>query len=100
MTCKPRITFSRAADGSIAIYLNPEGRDRLVQELMLLNESNDHFHIAPEGADPVWEDLPSQKIPYHADDQIMEVGKVSLRLDSWDQQHFPHVMAGSIRNVR
>ena len=32
--------------------------------------------------------------PYRQTDEIIHAVKVSLRLDEWDVQYFPHVMVG------
>jgi len=73
----------------VLIYLNPEGRDELVKELLNLSERSDHFHmLQDEEAEVVL-----ASIPYEADEVLPYEVKVMLRPDSWDQAYFPHVMA-------
>ena len=62
---KPRITcvvtMNGDAPSEVYFYLNPEGRDLLVKELMHLNERWDHLPIQPEE----WTvDLPPQVKAY------------------------------------
>jgi hypothetical protein len=86
-----RITLSVSADGEFELWVNPEGRDRLVKELQVLSEKNDHFHLgAWEGAE-----VEIGATPYRPTDKIVDVGKVLFRPDEWDQTYYPHVMQGS-----
>ena len=85
-----RITINMTADGLFEIWLNEEGRDLLVKELQALGERSDHFHFGPQETGEVI----VSSIPYRADDQILEYGKVYFRTDGWDKQYFPHVLAG------
>jgi hypothetical protein len=39
----PRITLSLAADGLFEMWLNPDGRDLLVQKPQALTIENEHF---------------------------------------------------------
>lgn len=89
MSSSPRITFSRSQDGSLQIWLNPEGRDLLVSQLQGLSEISDHFHIMPEEMDP---ELPARGLPYGAGDEVIQWGKVLFRPDNWDEEYFPHVL--------
>jgi hypothetical protein len=83
---RPRITFSRTKDGFLEIWMNPEGRDHLVKELQVLRPEWDHVHVG-------WDlEIDAGAVPYRPDDEVMEWGKIYLRLDEWDQKHFPHVM--------
>jgi len=92
---KPRITcvVTKGDSGEPAevfFYLNPEGRDLLVKELLHLDERWDHLHIEPEE----WTvDLPLQIKAYvpESETAIQHV-KMMYRPDAWDEVHFPHVM--------
>ena len=88
---KPRITINSNKDGELEIWLNEAGRDLLVKELQHLSERSDHFHFGPEDLDG---EVPVQSRPYREGDEIIEWGKVMLRPDKWDAQHFPHVLGG------
>ena len=46
---KPRITINARTDGEFELWLNKEGRDLLVRELLNLDEGRDHFHMADAG---------------------------------------------------
>lgn len=86
---KPRITIDTNVNGELEIWLNPAGRDLLVRKLQSLSEKSDHFHFGPED----WNlEIPVQSIAYREGDQIIEWGKVLLRPDKWDVDHFPHVL--------
>ena len=86
---KPRITISVTKDKTIEIYLNPEGRDLLVRELLNLSERSDHFHLGPPGIGEV----ETSARAYEPTDEVFEYGKVLFRPDSWDEKHYPHVLA-------
>ena len=86
---KPRITINSTEEGELEIWLNEAGRDLLVKELQQLSESSDHFHLGPEALDG---EVPVQTRAYREGDQIIEWGKVMLRPDEWDAEHFPHVL--------
>jgi len=85
---KPRITISLRPDGELEIFVNPEGRDLLVEALQSLNEGNEHFHIGPEGS---YFEVEVSSRPYRPDDKIVGYAKVNFRTDEWDRQHCPHV---------
>ena len=89
----PRITVTttKGDDGEpteVLLYVNPEGRDLLVRELMRLDPTNEHFHLM--GAS--WGVGNLREIAYAADETALPHLKVLFRLDEWDQQYFPHVM--------
>jgi|tagenome__1003787_1003787.scaffolds.fasta_scaffold12943338_1 hypothetical protein len=86
---KPRITVNLTASGEFEIWLNPEGRDLLVRELQRLDERSEHFHLAPDNMGEV--ELSTRA--YRPTDTVISWGKVLLRTDEWDRQHFPHVFA-------
>jgi len=86
---KPRITVNLNARGDFEIWLNPEGRDLLVQELQRLDEWNEHFHIGPE--ENGFSEIQVSTRAYNSDDKILEYGKVLYRTDEWDKQYYPHV---------
>jgi hypothetical protein len=84
---RPRITFARSNDGILEIWMNPEGREKLVKELEMLRPDWDHAHIG-------WDmDIDADPIPYRPEDEVLEWGKIYMRLDEWDEKFFPHVMA-------
>lgn len=93
---KPRITIVRTSGAkkdtpSVQIYMNPAGRDLLVKQLSALSDDQEHLHLWPEK----WgdSDIPLRTTPYNSREEIVvEDVKILLRLDSWDQQYFPHVM--------
>lgn len=89
---KPRITFGVCDDGQeVRIYVNPEGRLLLIQELAHLSEQSDHFHMHPEH-EPNPE-VPMRTIPYVPSEETIPYHvKVMLRPDDWDLEYFPHVM--------
>jgi hypothetical protein len=86
---KPRITMNLRDDGEFELWINKEGRDLLVRELLALNEKSDHFHLRPTefGASEVAVSLR----PYRPTDTVISTGKVLFRADDWDRTHFPHV---------
>ena len=86
---RPRITISTNAEGVLEIWINAAGRDLLVRELQHLSEASDHFHLGPEGFGG---EVPVRTRPYCDGDEIIEWGKVLFRPDSWDAEHFPHVL--------
>lgn len=90
----PRVTVSIKSDGSFEIAVNEAGRDLLVRELAGLDREWDHFHLDhyddPAMADAT--DVPLAGRAYSPDDRILENGKVLLRPDDWDAEHFPHVL--------
>ncbi|MEQ1820099.1 MAG: hypothetical protein ABL871_15965 [Terricaulis sp.] len=89
-----RVTVCERPDGSFEILLNEEGRDAIVRELQRLDRKWDHFHLdhfaAPEIAFAT--DILLAAAPYNEGDKVFTVGKVLLRPDDWDTEHFPHVM--------
>ena len=92
---KPRITFAieRSKSGGLGelqIYLNPEGRDLLVEELTGLNERWDHIHLQDEN----WTvDVPLRTRAYHLErEEIIDCVKILFRPDDWDAKYFPHVL--------
>jgi hypothetical protein len=83
-----RITMNTTPDGELELWLNEEGRDRLVRELMALSEKSDHFHFGSfEGAE-----VRVSSQAYRPTDTIFHVGKVMFRPDEWDRASFPHVV--------
>jgi hypothetical protein len=84
-----RITLDINSAGVFELWLNPEGRDLLVKELLALNATNEHFHLMPS---EVPSDVEVSTRPYRPDDKLLAYGKVLFRLDEWDAQHFPHVL--------
>ena len=49
---KPRVTINLRADGELELWINSEGRDLLVQELLGLGEERDHIHLTPKDWGP------------------------------------------------
>lgn len=82
-----RITLDINSAGEFELWLNPEGRDLLVKELLALSETNEQFHLMP-----IPSDVEVSTRPYRSDDKLLEYGKVLFRLDEWDARHFPHVL--------
>lgn len=91
---KPRVTVCVRADGIFEILLNEAGRDLMVKELQRLDRRRDHFHL-DYAFDPIADatDVALSPIPYRDDDRVLEYGKILLRPDDWDREHFPHVLA-------
>jgi hypothetical protein len=89
---EPRITISTNKDGELEMWLNQSGRDRLVRELQSLRKQHDHFHLAPDDLDG---EVPLRSIAYGEGDNVIQWGKVMLRPDEWDAEHFPHVLQSS-----
>lgn len=89
-----RVTVCARPDGSFEILLNEEGRDAIVRELQRLDKKWDHFHLDhfEEPGVQFATDVPLAAKPYHEGDQVFRFGKVLLRPDDWDAEHFPHVM--------
>lgn len=92
----PRITiaFTKGKDGEpeeILLYLNPEGRDLLIDELKRLDERSDHFHLQDED----WSgEVPLRMKAYVPErEQVVSAAKVMLRPDHWDAEYFPHVLS-------
>ena len=93
---KPRITiaYTKSETGEpdeVLLYLNPEGRDLLVNELSRLDERSDHFHLQDED----WSgEVPLQTKAYAPErEQVVFAAKVMLRPDHWDAEYFPHVLS-------
>lgn len=89
-----RITINTTADGVFEMWLNKEGRDLLVKELQKLTEVHEHLHVAPRSTDVkvMMGDIEVCTTPYRKDDKVYEWGKIYLRTDEWDREHFAHVM--------
>ena len=92
---KPRITiaYTKGDDGQpdeVLFYLNPEGRDLLVNELNRLNERSEHFHLQDED----WSgEVPLQVKAYVPErEHVVSAAKMMLRPDHWDAEYFPHVL--------
>lgn len=85
---KARITIE-ISNGFVDIYLNPEGRAALVEAINAMDADNEHFHLGPQDG---YHDVATSAVAYYPDRTVAEWGKVYLRLDEWDQEHFPHVM--------
>ena len=84
-----RISLDINSAGEFELWLNPEGRDLLVKELLALSETNEHFHLMPS---EVPSDVEVSTRFYRPTDKLLEYGKVMFRLDEWDAKHFPHVL--------
>ena len=84
---KSRITMNVTEDGVYELWLNESGRDLLVEELQKLNDRNEHFHL-----DSYDFGVQLSTQPYRETDKILSTAKVYLRLDKWDEEHFPHVI--------
>ena len=86
-----RVTMNLNADGEFELWINEEGRDLLVRELLALNDCNDHFHLMPHewwsGAE-----IDLSLKGYRPNDKIISSAKVLFRMDDWDREYFPHVM--------
>jgi len=89
MANTPRITLTRDQNDFFQLWLNPEGRDLLVKELLSLSATSDHTHVEPAYMDP---ELAFRTVPYQEGDIVMSWGKILFRPDEWDEKHFPHVM--------
>jgi hypothetical protein len=88
----PRITINTTPDGELELWLNAEGRDQFVRELMALSEKSDHFHLGSfEGTQ-----VRTGARAYRPTDTVLHTGKVMFRPDEWDRTNFPHVMEGPI----
>jgi hypothetical protein len=37
-------------------------------------------------------DVELRSQPYRAGDKVLEWGKILLRLDAWDREHYPHTV--------
>jgi hypothetical protein len=94
MTRTPRITLCRDKDDNFQLWMNPEGRNLLVKELLSLSATSDHVHVEPAYMDP---ELAFRTVPYQADEIVLSWGKILFRLDEWDETHFPHVMTETER---
>jgi len=93
---KARITiaYTKGDDGEpdeVLFYVNPEGRDLLINELQHLDERSDHFHLQEED----WQgEVPLQMKAYVPErEQVISAAKVMLRPDQWDAEYFPHVLS-------
>lgn len=89
-----RVTVCERPDGSFEILVNEEGRALLVRELQRLDKEWDHFHLDHfEDAEIEFAtDVPLAAKAYNEGDRVLLSGKVLLRPDDWDAEHFPHVM--------
>jgi hypothetical protein len=83
-----RITVNLSAEGEFQIRLNPEGREALIKALQGLSETNDHFHLGPNG----FAEVAVSNRPYRSSDKLLEYGKILFRTDAWDAEYFPHVL--------
>ena len=93
-----RVTVCERPDGSFEILLNEEGRDAMMRELQRLDRQSEHFHL-DHFEEPEMEfatDIPLAATPYNEGDKVFTVGKVLLRPDDWDAEHFPHVMPSAV----
>ena len=81
-------------DGEFELWLNEEGRDLLVRELLNLDQGRDHFHMAAPECGRAEIELSLR--PYRETDKLFSTGKVMLRTDEWDRTYFPHVMTGEL----
>jgi hypothetical protein len=88
MSMNPRVTITTTHDGQFEIWINEAGRDLLVKQLLALSEHNEHFHLG----DWPGVDVLLARRSYRATDRVLDTGKVLFRTDSWDRQHYPHVM--------
>jgi pentose-5-phosphate-3-epimerase len=86
---EPRITISVNAEGSLEIFLNETGREKLIEELQKLDHRHDHFHLTVDGG----AEVALRSKPYRGSDKIIAYGKVVFRPDDWDHEHYPHVFA-------
>lgn len=87
---KPRITMTISDGGSFfELYVNDAGRLKLIRELQALDEANEHLHLDPDGIGDV---LMSTKA-YNDTQTVVSYGKIYLRKDEWDAEHYPHVLA-------
>jgi hypothetical protein len=59
--------------------------------LQRLNERNDHFHLGSNDS----AEVVVSAIAYEPDDKVLEYGKVMFRMDAWDREYYPHVLAGT-----
>lgn len=84
-----RVTLDINSAGEFELWLNPEGRDLLVRQLLALSETNEHFHMMPSEVPSGFE---VSTRPCRPSDKLLEYGKVLFRLDEWDAKHFPHVL--------
>ena len=86
------VTKENGEPAEVLFYLNPEGRDWLVKELLQLNERRDHLHLLPG---PEAETFPLRTEAYVPEDETaVWAVKMMFRPDAWDEQYFPHVMKG------
>ncbi|MBL8545869.1 MAG: hypothetical protein JNL81_05355 [Hyphomonadaceae bacterium] len=88
------MTVCERPDGTFEIYLNEEARELVVRELQRLDKSWDHFHLDhfEDAGMEFATDVPLRATPYNEGDKVFKSGKVLLRPDDWDAEHFPHVM--------
>lgn len=92
MKARPRMTIQvngETGAQEVQIYLNPEARDWLIEQLNKLDRKDDHFHAF---SFEDWDGLQLSDIPYSPGDNPACALKVLLRQDDWDEQYFPHVM--------
>lgn len=87
---KPRITMNVRADGEFELWLNKEGRDLLVRELLNLGEGKDHFHMMAREYGPVEIELSLR--PYRETDKVLSTGKVMFRTDEWPDELASHLV--------
>ncbi|NGM49558.1 hypothetical protein G5B46_08065 [Caulobacter sp. 602-2] len=86
---KPRITMTISDDGSFfELFLNEAGRSKLIRELQALNETDEHLHLDPDGIGDI---IMSTKA-YGDGQTVIGYGKIYLRKDEWDAEHYPHVL--------
>ena len=91
----PRITVVTLQDETgkatgVNLYVNPEGRDLLIEELNRLSESSDHFHM--DAAEWAMEVPLGMNAYIPAEETVVSNMKVLFRTDDWDRQYFPHVV--------
>lgn len=72
------------------LYLNPAARKQLIEELLKLDRTDDHFHVYDY--DAVGDDFQLYQTPYRPGQPVACHFKVMLRYDDWDEEHFPQVM--------
>ena len=94
---RARVTFDLDYDadgnpGELCIWMNPEGRDKLVKLLQELTPQWEHSHLLARS----WglSELALDEVAYRDGAKVLGAVKVQLRLDEWDAQFAPHVLTG------
>jgi hypothetical protein len=94
---RPRITFDvemneDGSPGELCLYFNELGRVALINLIQGLTPQWEHEHL--DGRSYSTDEVCLDEVAYRETAQVVSSAKFLLRLDQWDETHFPNVMNG------